>query len=516
MATGRKFLSVHKGQMVRLAAFVIAPLLSLYLILFVDLDPENPAVTNTLAVALLMAIWWMTEVVPLAVTSLLPVALFPLLGIMNGKVTSATYFNDVIFLFIGGFLVALAIQKWDLHRRIALFILRMVGSSPARILLGFMLGTAFLSMWISNTATAMLMVPILLSIISKLEEINGRDRVRHFSVGLLLSIAYSASIGGAATLVGTPPNLSFSRIFYIYFPNAPEISFASWFFFAFPISLILFLILFLYLRAVFIKKSRNWISLTKSDLRRDYNALGPMRFEERVLMIVFVLLALLWFTRSDIDFGFFRIPGWSGLFENPRYFNDGTVAILVAILLFVIPSKKDKGKFLMDWKSAEAIPWEIILLFGGGFALASGFKESGLSAWFGEQLVGLKGIHPLVLIFCISFLVTFLTEITSNTATVETLLPILAGLAISIEENPLIFMLPATIAGSMAFMLPVATPPNAIVFGSRRLKVWQMARTGLVMNLFGIIVVSLVTYYLGTLIFDLVPGVFPEWAQPVE
>jgi sodium-dependent dicarboxylate transporter 2/3/5 len=419
----------------------------------------------------------------------------------------------VIFLFIGGFLVALAIQKWGLHKRIALRTLKVVGSSPARILLGFMFATAFLSMWISNTATAMLMVPILLSIITKLEEMNGAAAVRHFAIGLLLSIAYSASIGGVATLVGTPPNLSFARIFYIYFPQAPEISFATWFFYAFPITVVLFLLLFIYLYLIFVRRRKKWKSLSKAEVSQAYNRLGPKTYEEKALLVAFVSLALLWFFRADIGFGAFRIPGWSNLFNHPEFFNDGTVAIFVAVLLFVIPSKSEPGTFLMDWKAAEEIPWEIILLFGGGFALASGFKESGLSLWFGEQLVWLQDMHPLVLILCISFLVTFLTEVTSNTATVETLLPILAGLAVSIETNPLLFMLPATIAGSLAFMLPVATPPNAIIFGSKRISVIQMAKTGFVLNLIGILLVSVVTYYLGTFIFDISEGVFPEWAR---
>jgi sodium-dependent dicarboxylate transporter 2/3/5 len=490
-----------------------APVLAAYIVFFVELDPENPAVSYTLAVAVLMALWWVTEVVPLAVTSLLPIVLFPVLGVMNGKAVSATYFNHVIFLFIGGFLVALAIQKWNLHKRIALSILRVIGSSPGRILLGFMIATAFLSMWISNTATAMLMIPILLSIITRLEHHNGPERVQHYTIGLLLGIAYSASIGGVATLVGSPPNLSFARIFYIYFPDAPEVSFAKWFFYGFPITIGLFFILFGYLYFVFVKRKRAWRSLSKEEILNDYKALGKKSYEEKVLLVAFVALALLWFSRADLVMGPFRIPGWSTLFKQPEFFNDGTVAIFIAVILFVIPSRQKPGTFLMDWKAAEQIPWEIILLFGGGFALASGFKESGLSTWFGQQLVWLKDVHPLVLIISISFLVTFLTEVTSNTATVETLLPILAGLGVSTEVNPLLFMLPATVAGSLAFMLPVATPPNAIIFGTKRITVLQMAKTGLLLNLIGIIVLSIITYYFGAYIFGIEEGVFPEWAQ---
>lgn len=499
--------------MIRYGVFLIAPILFFYILFFVNLDENNPAVTATLAVAVLMALWWVTEIVPLAITSLLPVVLFPVLGVMNGKDVSSTYFNHVIFLFLGGFLIALAIQKWDLHKRIALKILLLVGTSPARILLGFMLATAFLSMWISNTATTMLMIPILISIITQLEDINLKKDVKHFSIGLLLSIAYSASIGGIATLVGTPPNLSFARIFNIYFPNAPEISFATWFFYAFPIVIVMFIIAWLYLYVVFVKRGANFKSIEKSNLKLTYKKLGKWSYEEKVMMIIFVLLAMLWFFRADIIIGSFKIYGWQNLFKNPSYFNDGTVAIAIAIILFIIPSKQQKGKFLMDWKTAESIPWEIILLFGGGFALATGFKDSGLSQWFGEQMIWLNTVHPFFIILTIAFVVTFLTEITSNTATVETFLPVLAGLAMSIEINPLLFMLPATIAGSLAFMLPVATPPNAIIFGTKRVPMIEMSKTGFFLNIIGIVIVTISTYYLGTYIFDIQLDVFPDWVK---
>lgn len=501
------------GEFIRRLIFVLAPFIALLIILFGNLEPGKPAVTYTLAVAILMAVWWVTEIVPLAITSLLPIVLFPMLGIMNGREVSTTYFNHVIFLFIGGFLVALAIQKWNLHRRIAINILNLIGLSPGKILVGFILASSFLSMWISNTATAMLMVPILLSIIQKLEEVNGREKMRYFSIGLLLSIAYGCSIGGIATLVGTPPNLSFARILYIYFPEAPDISFATWFFYAFPISFVLFIVVSAYLYFVFVKKGKVLHALDKETILREKAALGPMSYEEKIISLLFILLALLWFFRSDIEIGFVHIKGWSNLFGQPSYFNDGTVAIFIAVILFLIPSRQQKAAFLMDWKAAEDIPWEIILLFGGGFALASGFKESGLSLWFGHQLEFLKGVHPVFIILAIAFLVTFLTEVTSNTATVETILPVLAGLAVTIQVNPLLFMLPATIAGSLAFMLPVATPPNAIIFGTQRLRIYEMAKAGLALNFIGIIIVTLATYYLGVWVFGIEPSVFPDWAN---
>ena len=502
------------GQRIKFGAFLAGPILFFYLVFFVELDKNNPAVSYTLAVAVLMALWWITEIVPLAVTSLLPFILFPVLGVMNGKLVASNYFNDIIFLFLGGFLFALAMQKWNLHRRIALKLLMLVGNSPAKIMLGFMLATSFLSMWISNTATTMLMIPILMSIIVKLEEVNKNKSIHLFSTGLLLAVAYSASIGGVSTLVGTPPNLSFARIFAIYFPEAPEISFALWFFYAFPIVVVLLSITYGYLYLVFIRRnSKNWSTINTSDIETEYKNLGPWVAEQKIIAFLFILLAILWFTRADLNFGFFSVKGWSNLFANPKYLNDGTVAITIAVLLFLLPSKNGHGKFIMDWKTAEKIPWDIILLFGGGFALASGFKESGLSYWFGDQLIWLKGVHPIIIVLSVSLLITFLTELTSNVATVETFLPVLAGLAMSLELNPLLFMLPATISASLAFMMPAATPPNAIIFGTKRIKVLEMSKTGFMLNFIGIAIVTLATYYLATFVFNISLTDFPAWAN---
>lgn len=494
-----------------LIGFVIAPLLFFWITFFMNLEPGKPAVTYTLGIAVLMAIWWITEVVPLAITALLPIVLFPLFGVMNGKDVSSTYFNHVIFLFIGGFVVALAMQKWDLHKRIAIRILLITGSSPARILLGFMLATSFLSMWISNTATAMMMVPILLSITKKLEEFINAKELKKYTVGLLLGVAYSASIGGIATLVGTPPNLSFARIFQIMFPSAPEISFSTWFIYALPISIIFFIITWTYLYAIY--KPKNSLTVLKNvDFRQQYKELGPATYEQKAVAVVFVSLALLWLTRSGINVGSIDIPGWSSLFSSPEYINDGTVAIALSIILFIVPAKSDKGKQIMNWATASKLPWNIVLLFGGGFALASAFKESGLSIWVGGQLSSVGGLHPILIIAVIALTMTFLTELTSNTATTEMLLPVLAGLSVSIDVNPLLFMLPATISASMAFMLPVATPPNAIVFGSNKITVMEMARTGIVLNLMGVMVITLVTYFWGSWVFGIAPDVMPSWA----
>jgi len=495
-----------------LFSFVITPAISLILILFFDLEPGNKMVTATLAVAFLMAVWWVTEAVPLAVTSLLPVALFPLLGIMDGKSVSASYFNDVIFLFMGGLSLLWPCSRWNLHRRIALSILVMIGTSPGRILLGFMSATAFLSMWISNTATAMMMIPILLSVINKLDETVDENVINRYSIGLLLGVAYSASIGGMATLVGTPPNLSFVRIFQIYFPDAPEISFARWFMFALPITLVFFGFAWVLLYVMFSPSKHKWSNVDKNSLRLQLLEIGPMSYEEKVVFINFISVAILWLFRADLNFGWFTIPGWAQIFPFSEYINDGTVAIFIAVLLFVLPSRAENTRRIMNWKTAENIPWHIILLFGGGFALASGFKESGLSTWFGSQLVWVADYHVLLVIFFISFMMTFLTELTSNTATTEMILPILAGIAISSGINPLLLMLPATLSGSMAFMLPVATPPNAIIFATNRIKVIEMARAGIYLNLAGAAIITVMTYFLATWVFDINLNEMPLWA----
>ena len=490
---------------------ILVPVLCGLFMILVDLKPGHPEVTATAAVALLMAAWWITEAIPLAVTALIPLVLFPLLGIMNGKEVSGQYVNHIIFIFIGGFLVALAMERWNLHKRMALRVLMLFGVNPKFILLGFMVATALLSMWISNTATTMMMIPIALAIVTKLEDLLGPEKVRKFAIGIFLSIAFSASIGGIATLIGTPPNLSFVRIFAIFFPQAPEISFAKWFFFAFPISVFFLIIAWILLSLIFCSRER--FTVDKKIFLNQYRALGPISFEEKVVLLDFFLLVLLWMFRAEIKIGSFTIPGWSTLFPWSEYINDGTIAIGMALVLFLIPSKNEKGSRVMTWKTATRLPWSIVLLFGGGFALASGFKVSGLSQWMGEQLKGLSSLPPLLIVAFICLFITFLTELTSNTATAEILLPILAALAVSINVNPLLLMIPGTLSCSFAFMLPVATPPNAIVFGTNRLKVSDMARVGVIFNLVGVVIITAALFLIGKSIFGIDLSVMPSWAQ---
>ena len=482
------------------------------IILFGNIAPNNPKISITLAITVLMATWWITEAIPLAVTALLPLVLFPFLGIANGKEVSTSYANDVIFLFMGGFMIALTMQRWNLHRRIALKIMMLTGVSPGKVIAGFTIATAFLSMWISNTATAMMMLPIAISILDEFEDVFNKNDIKKYSIALLLSIAYSASIGGIATLVGTPPNLVFTKIMNISFPSAPEIGFGQWMLFALPLSVFMLVSLWLLMYFIFFKQIKTQNNVSSNIFKAQYLKLGKYSYEEKIVTVGFVLFALLLLFRADIKISDFTIYGWANLLPNPKFINDGTIAITISILFFIIPSKNIKRDTILDWKTANKLPWQIILLFGGGFALAKGFVSSGLSLWIGELIENSVFENPFLNILLVTSIMIFLTEVTSNTATTQILLPILAGLAISTKTNPLIYMIPATIAASMAFMLPVATPPNAIVFGLGKIKISEMVRMGLILNIIAIILVSIFVYYLGFNIFD-IHSRFPIWAK---
>ena len=490
-------------------------ILFLLIAIFVDLDPQNRATTYAMAIAVLMATWWITEAIPLSVTALLPVVLFPLFGVMNGKAVSSTYFNHIIFLFIGGFIVSLAMEKWNLHKRIALRILLFIGISPGKILLGFMGATAFLSMWISNTATAMMMIPIVLSVLTKLEEFMPAKDYKKYSVALLLGIAYSASVGGIATLIGTPPNIAFTQIFSISFPAAPEITFAQWMAFGVPFALTMFVLVWFILYVFYVPRQKFDKSLTEK-FKEQYEALGKITFEEIIVLFAFVILALLWLFRSGLDieisenFGV-KIPGWSKLFNHPEYFNDGTVAVLIGLLLFIIPSKNDKTQTIMDKETIKKLPWNIILLFGGGFALAKGFVESGLSEWIGNSFTALADVNPVLLVFVIALGLSLLTEFTSNTATAQMSLPLLAAISVSANINPLFLMIPATIATSLAFIMPVATPPNVIVFGTGKLRIKDMAKTGIIVDIVGVLVLLFFMFFVISKVLHIDPHQVPDW-----
>lgn len=502
--SGHKFLKRNIGLVLGLLSF-------LFILLFIKLEPGKPVITRAFAIAVLMAVWWTTEAIPLSITALLPVVLFPLLGVLDGKEVSEAYFNHIIFIFIGGFIMALAIEKWNLHKRIALRILLWIGASPGRILLGCMLATSLLSMWISNTATAMMMIPIVTSIIFEIEGSLSKKDIYNYSTGLLLGIAYSASIGGIATLVGTPPNLICVRVMNILYPDAPELMFNQWLLFAFPITIIMFFIVWLLIKILFIKKIR-LVNMSKESIKSQYQSMGKLSYEEKIVFILFILLALLWIFRPGFKFNNFSIPGWATLFKHSKYINDGTVAILISVVLFIIPSKSNGTKRIMDWKTANKLPWNIVILFGGGFALAMGFEKSGLSLWLANQLTKGFDVNPLFYVLIIVTLMTFLTELTSNTASTQMLLPIFASMAVGLKINPMLFLIPVTLAASFAFMLPTATPPNAIVFGTNRVSISNMIRTGFVLNIIGILIITLITYLLLSIVFNIEPYILPDWA----
>uniref|UniRef100_A0A8C6TXG1 Solute carrier family 13 member 5 n=1 Tax=Neogobius melanostomus TaxID=47308 RepID=A0A8C6TXG1_9GOBI len=500
----------------------------------------------------LMAVYWCTEVLPLAVTSLLPTILFPVLGIMESKDVCVQYLKDTNFLFVGGLMMAVAVEHWDLHKRIALRVLLLVGVRPAMLMLGFMSVTAFLSMWISNTATTAMMVPIVQAVLDQLhggEDLNQtetrpdkevsdgeeEERLRR-SKGLLLCVCYAASIGGIATLTGTGPNLVLVGQMSQLFPeNGDVVNFASWFGFAFPTMLLMLLLAWFWLQFLYIGCNlfRTWgcgSSPSEKEqaayrlIQDEHRRLGPVSYAQGSVLLLFCLMVALWFTR-DPRF----MDGWAtNLFNsNKEYVTDATVALFVAVLLFVLPS--EPPTYLCFWRNAPSepsvssgpapplltwqvtqkkMPWNIVLLLGGGFALAKGVRSV---AWLGEQMAPLQLIPPWAVAVLICLLVATFTECASNVATATLFLPILASMAQSMSLNPLYVMIPCTLSASFAFMLPVATPPNAIVFSYGYLKVSDMARTGVVMNIFGICCINLAINTWGQALFRL--DTFPEWAN---
>lgn len=487
--------------------------LSFFVVLLAP-NPEGLSVLaqRTAAVSILMVVWWISEAISLSATALIPLGLFPILGVMSAKDVSAAYGNPNIFLFAGGFFIAMAMQKWNLHERIALNVVKRTGSQPQTLVWGFMLATAILSMWISNTATAVMMLPIALAVIetiTKNAKGKGADR---FAICVLLGIAYAASIGGLSTLIGTPPNGVFLGQFSEMYPEAGEIGFLQWMMIGVPLSAILLPVTWLFLTKILFRF--DGLSMVDVDrvIRDRIDALGAMSRGEKTVLVVWLGTAAAWIFRSDIDLGSLVIPGWSRWFPQAAYIHNGTIAILSALLLFVIPVDLKKGEFALDWEWAKRIPWGILILFGGGLALAVGFDRSGLVLWIGGKLTALQGMPPIVVIGCIALLLTFVTELTSNVATAAIMMPILGGaLAPALGVNPLLLMIPAAISASCAFMLPVATPPNAIVFGGGHITVPQMARAGLGLNLIGVFVVTLITYYLAVPVFEISFSELPTW-----
>ncbi len=473
----------------------------LFVLMLVVPSPEglSAAGWHTAAVAVLMAVWWISEALPIPATSLLPLVLFPLLGAGTIRETAAPYANPLIFLFLGGFLIATAMQRWGLHKRIALRIIRLVGTGPRALVAGFMMASAFLSMWVSNTATAMMMLPIGLSVVQLAEEAEAENAARaSFALALLLGIAYGCNIGGMATLIGTPPNALLAG--FIEEQYGRTISFVNWLAVGLPLVAVGLPLTYLVLTRVAFPLRMAALPGGQALIEAGLARLGRMSRGERWVALVFALTALLWIVRPLLDD---LLPGLS----------DAGIAMAGGLILFVIPVDLKNGVFVHSWATARRLPWGTLLLFGGGLSLASAFVRTELSTWIGETLETLAFLPILVAVLIIVAVIVFLTELTSNTATTAAFLPVLAALALGIGQNPLLLTIPAVLGASCAFMLPVATPPNAIVYGSGRVSIPQMSRAGLLLNLLFLALITVLAYTLVLLVFDVQIDVIPEWAK---
>lgn len=478
-----------------------------------DMRPEAQRMAATVA---LMGCWWIGESAPLGVTALVPLVAFPLLRIMPSTQVAPHYTNHYVFLLLGGFFIALAMQRWHLHTRMALWIIRLVGTSARRLVLGFMLAAGFLSMWISNSATTMMMMPIGLGLLIKIEEMQGKTpgcRSANFATCLMLGIAYAANIGGVGTLVGTFPNLVFAGMFQKHFPDGPEITFVEWLKVGLPFAAVFIPIMWVYLVMVVLPIKGKVVENAEALIEREIAQLGKMCRGEVMVLAVFVVTAFLWIFRTDVHLGAFTLPGWSSLWGLEKYVHDATVAMAMGILCFILPVDRKKGVSLLDWEHGKRAPWGILLLFGGGFAIAAGFEESGLTEWVGTQLRVLQGVPVPLVVAAIALMMTFLTEVTSNTATTAMMLPILAATAGVLNINPLLLMLPAAMCASCAFMLPIATPPNAIVFASGRINLLQMAKVGFLLNLITVVFVTAFVYFWVVPVFGISLSEPPAWMK---
>lgn len=450
-----------------------------------------------LAATLWIAIWWITEALPIAVTALLPIILFPLAGGLNLTDTTAAYGHKFVFLYVGGFIIAITIEKWNLHKRIALNIINFMGTNVVNIILGFMVATAFMSMWISNTATSVMMLPIGMAIVAQLRDNPNTEEDENmiFGKALMLAIAYSASIGGMGTLIGTPPNIVLAGV--VEETYGYEITFSQWFKFGFPISIILLFICWKYLTTFAFTFKQKSFPGGRSEIKKQLTDLGEISFEEKLIAVVFAITAVAWMTRSYL------------LKPIIPAIDDTIIVMISAIIIFLLPTK-DRQRRLLNWEEAVKLPWGILILFGGGMALAAGFKDSGLALWIGSQMTLLEGVAILLLVFLLIAAVNFLTEITSNLATTAMLLPILYPMAKNIDVHPFVLMVSATVAASCAFMLPVATPPNAVVFGSGYLRIPDMVKTGICMNILSILLLTLFVYFALPFLWGFNPSVYPE------
>lgn len=476
----------------------------------------SPEAQRAAAVTLLMATWWITEAIPIYANGLTPMVLFPMLGILDSASTASNYGKNMILLLVGGFFIAKSIETNELHKRIALLTISRLGTSRRRIVLSFMIASAGLSMWIANISTALMMLPIGLAIINKGKVPgSGRDEER-FALAVMLGIAYASSVGGTGTLIGTTPNLIFVGILDGLYPNAPEFSFFQWMVMGVPLVIVFVPIIWIYL--CWLYGIRGNLPGSAEIIETELRELGPITKAERRVVWVATFTALGWIFRSDINLNVVTIPGWSPLLGVDAYVHDATVAIAAGLLLFMIPNGRSRTESptsngrLLDWSAATTVPWGVILIVGGGYAIADGFATTGLADWLGDELTFIGALPVFFIVLIVVALMTFVTEINSNTATATIFLPILAAMAVASDAHPYLLMLPAAIACSFAFMLPSATGPNAVVFASGEVTIPKMASTGFLLNLIGVMVLTTFMYLVVVPLFGLSGGT-PAWAQ---
>jgi solute carrier family 13 (sodium-dependent dicarboxylate transporter), member 2/3/5 len=460
----------------------------------------------TTAVAVLMASWWLTEAIDLSATALLPIALFPLLGVTTIRAATGPYADPVIFLFLGGFMLGLAMERWGLHKRIALMTILFVGTRPRRMIAGFMVATAFMSMWVSNTATAVMMMPIGISVIHLVFERLGRQFDKdnlpaagspgaNFATCLMLGIAYGASIGGVGTLIGTPPNVVFKG--FVERTWGVDVSFFRWMLLGVPLVVMFLPVVWLYLTRIAFPVRLTEIPGGRELVRGELKDLGPMKRGEWAVLVVFCLTATAWITRP-------YLPSLPGVGMWLTGLTDEGIAIFAAVTLFLIPVSPARGVFVMNWATAQKLPWGILLLFGGGLSLAAAIQATGVDSWIGGGFTVLRGAATLVIVLVVALVVIYLTEMTSNTAVTTTLMPVLAAAAVGLAVAPEPLLIAAAISASFAFMLPVATPPNAIVFGSGYVRLPQMVKAGFWLNILGAGLVSVFVYVAAARLLGLV------------
>lgn len=478
----------EKKVLVRKRIGLLAGVVLAFIVYFAMPNDLEQAARLTAAVASLMAVWWMTEAIPLAATALVPLVLFPALNVAPIEEVAPPYANDIIFLFMGGFLLALALQRWNLHRRIALATVLLVGTKPRQLIGGFMIATGFLSMWVSNTATAVMMLPIGISVLTLVAGMGPEKKApKNFSIALMLGIAYSASIGSLGTIIGTPPNAL--MVGYLASAHDIQVGFGEWMLVGVPMSVLFMAIAWFLLTHVIFKPEIEEIPGGRELIRDEYKKLGSMNNGEKEVLVLFILAAAAWITVPLL---------WPG-----SNIADAVIAMTVAVLLFILPADFKKGVPLLNWASAKALPWDILILFGGGLALSARFSASGLSEWVGTQVAALE-VLPLVLVIAlVAAIVLMLTELTSNTATAATFLPLIGGVAVGLGLDPMLLVIPVAIAATCAFMLPVATPPNAIAFSSGYIEIAHMLKAGVWLNLIALVLTTITTLTLAAWVFGL-------------